>query len=279
MGTPESLTPKTCKFCGAWFWIEGTECCSRSCEVAQTYRDETFKDFGVPEFVAGEKPTNPKDALGTDKLPLHLWPATATAMGCVGLANGAFKYGRSNFREIGVRASIYVDAAKRHLEAWFEGEEVDTDDGVPHLAAALACVAIIVDARAAGKMTDDRNIAGGYRNLVTELTPHIKRLRELHAAKAPKHYTIADNAGHNAPPIRESFLTEASAGSWSSAPPARAWPGWKRGATTLRSSSSPAGARTRSEGISFTGRSPRSRRCSTFSAPNARRLGVGCANL
>lgn len=140
-----------------------------------------------------EKLTNPKDMIGTDKLPLHLWPATATAMGCIGLLNGMLKYGRTNWRAAGIRASIYVDAAKRHLDAWFEGEEFDPDDGVPHLAAALACIAIIVDTQAAGKLNDDRAMEAGYRQLVAELTPHVARLKEHHADRNPKHYTIADN--------------------------------------------------------------------------------------
>lgn len=140
------------------------------------------------------KPTNPKDTIGCDKLPLHLWPTTASAMGCIGMLNGALKYGRSNFRAVGVRPSIYVDAAKRHLDAWFEGEDCDKDDGVPHLAAALSCIAIIVDAQAAGRMNDDRMAAGGYSALATELTAHVPRLKALHAEReAPRHYTIADN--------------------------------------------------------------------------------------
>lgn len=140
------------------------------------------------------KPTNPKDAIGSSKLPLHLWPASASAMGCVGLLNGALKYGRTNWREAGVRASIYYDAARRHLDAWFEGEEVDPDDGVPHLAAVLACVAILVDSKAAGKLTDDRAYPAEYRALVDQLTPHVERLKKLHEGKTPKHYTIQDKA-------------------------------------------------------------------------------------
>lgn len=142
------------------------------------------------------KPTNPKDAIGSNKIPMHLWPETATVLGALGLLDGALKYGRSNFREIGVRASIYYDAAKRHLNAWFEGEECDPDSKLPHLAHALACIAIIVDAEAAGKLDDDRMVQGGYRGLVDELTPHVARLKELHAEKAPKHYTIADSRAH-----------------------------------------------------------------------------------
>lgn len=143
--------------------------------------------------LSATKPTNPKDAIGCGKVPVHLWPNTATAMGSIGFLNGALKYGRANFRATGVRASIYYDAARRHLDAWFEGEECDPDDGVPHLAAALACLAIIVDAEAAGKLTDDRQVEGGYRELMDSLTPHVGRLKDLHKGRDPKHYTVADN--------------------------------------------------------------------------------------
>ena len=137
------------------------------------------------------KPTNPKDAIGADKLPLHLWPATATAMGSIALLNGALKYGRANWRAVGARASIYVDACQRHLAAWFEGAEHD-EEGVPHLASALACLAILVDADAGGTLTDDRQLAGGHAELFADLTPHVKRLKLLHEGKSPKHYTIQD---------------------------------------------------------------------------------------
>ena len=136
------------------------------------------------------KPMNPKDIIGSDKLPLHLWPTTATALGCLAFLDGALKYGRSNFRVVGVRASISCDAAKRHLDAWFEGEEEDPQSGLPHLAHALACIAIMVDAAAAGKLNDDRMAPGGYRAQVEALTPHVARLKALHAGRAPQHYTI-----------------------------------------------------------------------------------------
>ena len=138
------------------------------------------------------KPTNPKDAIGSDKLPLHLWPETASATGCLGLLEGALKYGRSNWRETGVRASIYVDALRRHVAAWFEGEDDDPDSGMPHLGHALACLAIIIDAQAAGRLNDDRAYPGGYRQLVEDLTPLVKTAKANHADKDPKHWTIAD---------------------------------------------------------------------------------------
>lgn len=146
--------------------------------------------LSAPDNTGAGKPTNPKDILGSRKLPLHLWPTTATALGCLGFLNGALKYGRANFRAIGVRASVYYDACRRHMDAWFEGEECDPDDGVPHMAAALACLAIIVDAQAAGKLNDDRAYPIDYRAFVDRATEHVPRLQEHHKGRDPVHYTI-----------------------------------------------------------------------------------------
>ena len=134
--------------------------------------------------------SNPKDMIGNQKLPLHLWPTTATALGSLGLLDGALKYGRSNYRAIGIRASIYKDAVIRHIDAWFEGEEVDPDSGLPHMAHALACLAIIVEAQVKGNLIDDRMFPTEYREFIKSLTPHVKRLQELHKDKDPKHFTI-----------------------------------------------------------------------------------------
>lgn len=158
-------------------------------------QEEIEKSLPMDEPLAGifdGEVENPKDLAGSSKLPLHLWPTTATAMGSIALLNGALKYGRSNWRKIGVRASIYVDACQRHLAAWFEGSECD-EEGVPHLASALACLAILVDCEATGKLRDDRQVAGGHSALMAKLTKHVDRLKALHGNKSPKHYTIADN--------------------------------------------------------------------------------------
>ena len=138
---------------------------------------------------------NPKDAIGSTKMPMHIWPKTATLYGILGLLEGKAKYGRNNWRAAGVRASIYYDALNRHMDKWFEGQECDDKSGVPHLAHALACLAILVDAQCAGKLIDDRNFNGaGFMRALDELTPHVERLRKQYEHLDPKHYTIADNA-------------------------------------------------------------------------------------
>jgi len=138
------------------------------------------------------KPTNPKDIVGTDKVPLHLWPGTASVLGAMALMDGAMKYGRTNWRVAGVRYSIYMDAAMRHMQKAFEGEDLDPDSGLPHEAHALACIAIIVDARYAGMLTDDRAYPGGFTAALEEMTPHVAAIRERYKDRDPKHYTIED---------------------------------------------------------------------------------------
>jgi hypothetical protein len=151
------------------------------------------KATGETPSSGGEtKPTNPKDLIGCNKLPLHLWPSTATALGCLGMLDGALKYGRSNYRAVGVRCSIYVDACKRHVDAYFEGEDDDPDSGLPHLAHALSCLAILVEAGAKRNLVDDRMYPTAYRRLICDLTPHVARLKEIRGCVDPKHYTIAD---------------------------------------------------------------------------------------
>lgn len=140
--------------------------------------------------------TNPKDAIGSLKLPLHLWPTTATAVGCLGLLEGDVKYGVNNYRSgDGVLASIYVAACKRHLDAWYENEEAAPDSGIPHLGNALACLAILVDAQAHGKLVDDRAYTptNGYRRLVEQLTPLVAKVQAQHKDRKPKRWTAMDN--------------------------------------------------------------------------------------
>jgi hypothetical protein len=164
--------------------------CLRNCQHRRTYES-------VTGLVAVQddppKAVNPKDSIGSLKLPLHLWPQTATLHGCLALLDGALKYGRLNWRATEVRASVYYDACRRHLAEWLEGQNKDAKSGLHPLAHALACIAIILDAEAAGTLVDDRNYLGGYRELVETLTPEVARLQALYAdAKAPHHWTAAD---------------------------------------------------------------------------------------
>lgn len=137
------------------------------------------------------KPTNPKDAAAFDRLPLHLVPSTIPAFAALAFAEGALKYGAFNWRISGVRASVYISALERHLARWKNGEEADPETGVPHLASALACIGIILDAGLCGKLTDDRPPAAPISGLIADAAV-IARLQRLFGGRRPKQWTIAD---------------------------------------------------------------------------------------
>lgn len=103
-----------------------------------------------------EKPSNPKDSVGIKRVPFSTVPAIPVAEVGLAMLEGALKYGRHNYRAIGVRSSVYYDAAMRHLTRWWEGEDIDPDSGLPHIVKALASLIVLRDAEICGKLTDDR---------------------------------------------------------------------------------------------------------------------------
>lgn len=110
--------------------------------------------------------TNPKDLIGIKKVRLGLVPPSSLVYQALAMENGADKYGPYNWRDNKVQATIYVDAALRHLLAWLDGEEIAADSGKPHLGHALACLGIIVDAKETGNLVDDRPKAGATTALL-----------------------------------------------------------------------------------------------------------------
>lgn len=138
------------------------------------------------------KPSNPKDVIGSDKLPLGLVPASSIAYQTLGHLEGNLKYGLVNWREMGVRFSIYYDACLRHLTKLNEGEWADPKTNVPHLGNALACLGIIVDAYECGKLVDDRPMSAPVAGLIDRFSENVKHLKDMFKEHHPHHYTIAD---------------------------------------------------------------------------------------
>jgi len=102
------------------------------------------------------KPTNPKDAVGVLKYAMSYVSAPVLAEVAVGMTEGGHKYGRHNYRVIGVRASIYYDATMRHLMQWWEGEDLDPDSGLSHITKAITSLVVLRDAMIQEMFTDDR---------------------------------------------------------------------------------------------------------------------------
>lgn len=99
---------------------------------------------------------NPKDILGSQKVPLGQVCPVAMAHEACAMLDGDLKYGFRNWREKNVVAKIYIDASLRHIQSWAEKEEVADDSGVHHLGHARACLGILLDAQENGNLIDDR---------------------------------------------------------------------------------------------------------------------------
>jgi len=74
------------------------------------------------------------------------------------MLEGARKYGRHNYRAMGVSATVYYDAALRHIMDWWEGEDIDPDSGLNHITKALTALMVLRDSMLMGNWIDDRPI-------------------------------------------------------------------------------------------------------------------------
>lgn len=109
---------------------------------------------------------NPKQLYGDKKIPLHRVPPALLIFAAMGLADGARKYGPFNWRETKIETVTYYAATLRHLTAWFDGEDLDPDSGNPHLAHAIASLAILVDALTNEMIIETRPAAGAGPKLM-----------------------------------------------------------------------------------------------------------------
>lgn len=115
--------------------------------------------------------TNPKDRVGRLKPPLHPIPPSSLVHLGAAMANGVDKYGLMNWRDKRVLASVYYDAAFRHMLSWWDGEENsrDTRPPVHHLAHVMACCSILLDAWETGNLIDDRPIKGVVADMIDNM--------------------------------------------------------------------------------------------------------------
>jgi len=136
------------------------------------------------------KLTNPKDMIGSDKLPMHVVPSTVTAYTALAFLEGALKYGQFNWRVAGVRFSIYASALERHLAKLKNGEWADPVTKVPHLASIIACAGILIDAKVCGKLNDDRPPAAPVGELIDGLSGTVVHLKHLFREHDPFQPTL-----------------------------------------------------------------------------------------
>ena len=90
------------------------------------------------------------------KPDLAIIPYTALVACAEALMVGEKKYSRYNYLQGDLKATRIASAALRHIYAWLAGESHCPVDGQQHLGSVLACVSMLVDLEARGKLRDDR---------------------------------------------------------------------------------------------------------------------------
>jgi hypothetical protein len=154
--------------------------------------------MNLNDMPEGMKASNPKDAIGSSKLPLHLVPDTLMLYAAMGFAEGDSKYIGYNFRVAGVRASVYIAALRRHLMRYANGEWADKKTGVPHLASVAACAGILIDGHVLGNIVDDRPPGVDLSDSMEEaerIIAHVYKMNAKIRAAAPVQQYTALSTG------------------------------------------------------------------------------------
>ena len=128
-----------------------------------------MSDYDAEQMRLNQAPADPKQASGDLKVSVGLVPPSALIYMSMAFKEGARKYGAYKWREKAVETMTYVHAAERHIMAYLDGENIDPESGNPHLAHAMACLAILVDATELGYLIDNRPNSGNAGNLLRNL--------------------------------------------------------------------------------------------------------------
>ncbi len=175
-------------------------------QFAENPRRGDFADYVYPPQSAlksapstEHKDTNPKDSVGCTKPPMHCIPTPVLFEVGMGMYEGGWKYRESNWRIIGVRASIYYDAALRHLTAWWDGEDIDPASKIHHISKVMSCLAVLRDCQMQAEngsgvdYKDDRPPKSHVpmAKLEEQFKTMLSRLQAEHGDRKPP-YTQAD---------------------------------------------------------------------------------------
>lgn len=79
------------------------------------------------------------------KLEYGLLPPLALEETVKVLTFGAQKYERDNWQKVPDSKRRYFDALQRHVWAWKQGEQFDTESGIHHLAHAMCCLMFLYE--------------------------------------------------------------------------------------------------------------------------------------
>jgi hypothetical protein len=136
---------------------------------------------------------DPKAAFGSAKPGTRAIPMTAMYLLGQVMQQGSEKYGLMNWRNTRVLASTYKEAISRHIDTWWDGEDITRDTKVKNLAAVMASCAILLDAEIQGTLDDDRPPPGKLGELIEALTVDIHQETPYVDAKSETDHSIINS--------------------------------------------------------------------------------------
>ena len=106
--------------------------------------DDVSSPIDVPVSVTAQVQESGRKFDG-GKLEYGLLPPLALKATVEILTFGAQKYERDNWKKVPDSKRRYFDALQRHLWAWKEGEQNDSETGKNHLAHAMCCLMFLYE--------------------------------------------------------------------------------------------------------------------------------------
>lgn len=107
-----------------------------------------YKDAVMQNHLESIHAISPKEIgrkFDSNKLEYGLLPPLALKETVKVLTFGAQKYERDNWQRVPDSKRRYFDALQRHLWAWKQGEQIDQESGLPHLAHAMCCLMFLYE--------------------------------------------------------------------------------------------------------------------------------------
>lgn len=153
------------------------------------------------------KDGNPKTALGIRKPSTFYTPYAPYMEYSLVHMQGAFKYGHFNWLDDPVSISTYTDAALRHIALYLGGQRNASDTGLHHLAHAMTCLSIVIDAEVHNTLIDDRfkhrnteinegQIASNLEQYIESCAPRIAQIYDQWYGYAEKNaHKYTDESG------------------------------------------------------------------------------------
>jgi len=171
-GQTVGFYPQATKLSDEWVSVKGASslseanclakqaCCKKEIDPYASLSQKEIEELNKGREDLYTDSTNPKDLFGEKKVRLGYCPPSLEIAASLAFTEGASKYGAYNWRDKSIRMTIYLEAASRHLKAYFDGEDIDSDSGLPHTFKALACIGLIIEGVESGNIIDDRPKAG-----------------------------------------------------------------------------------------------------------------------